>query len=63
MKYIVCMAVDGRIDLEVEAADPDDACVKALSAFSTADLSRMETVDGGPVNCKDAETGEIVREY
>lgn len=23
-KYVVCMAVDGRIDLEVEADDPDD---------------------------------------
>ena len=62
-KYIVCMAVDGRIDLEVEADDPDDAYVKAMSAFGGADLSRMEVVDGGPVSCKDDETGKIVKEY
>lgn len=62
-KYVVCMAVDGRIDLEIEADDPDDAYVKAMSAFGSADLSRMEVVDGGPVSCKDDETGKIVKEY
>ena len=59
-KYIVCVAVDGRIDLEVEA---DDAYVRAMSAFESADLSRMEVVDGGPVSCKDDETGKIVKKY
>ena len=62
-KYIVCMAVYGRIDLEVEADDPDDAYVRAMSAFESADLSRMEVVDGGPVSCKDDETGEIIKKY
>ena len=61
-KYIVHMAVDGRVDLEVEAADPDDACVKALSAFETTDLSRMEVVGRVPIHCED-EIGKIVREY
>lgn len=62
-KYVVCMAVDGRIDLEVEADDPDDVYVKAMSAFGGADLSHMEVVDGRPVSCKDDETGKIVKEY
>ena len=62
-KYIVCVAVDGRIDLEVEADDPDDAYVRAMSAFESADLSRMEVVDGGPVSCKDDETVKIVKKY
>lgn len=62
MKYVVHMAVDGRIDLEVEAGDPDAAYDEALAAFGDADLSRMEVVDGRPVYCED-ETGEIVKEY
>ena len=62
MKYIVHMAVDGRIDLEVEADNPDAAYAEALAAFEDADLSLMEVVDGRPVHCED-ETGEIVKEY
>ena len=62
-KYVVCMAVDGIIDLEIEADDPDDAYVKAMSAFGDADLSRMEVVDVGLVSCKDDETGKIVKKY
>lgn len=61
-KYIVHMAVDGRIDLEVEASDPAAAYAEALNAFETADLSRMEVVSRMPIHCED-ETGEIVREY
>ena len=62
MKYMVHMAVDGRIDLEVEAENPDAVYIEALAAFENADLSRMEVVDGKPVHCED-ETGEIVKEY
>ena len=62
MKYIVHMAVDGRIDLEVEAEDPDAAYDEALAAFGDADLSLMEVVDGRPVCCEDG-TGTIVKEY
>ena len=61
-KYIVHMAVDGRIDLEVEASDPATAYVESLSAFEDADLSRMEVVGCVPIHCED-ETGEIIREY
>ena len=61
-KYIVHMAVDGRIDLEVEASDPTTAYAKSLSAFEDADLSRMEVISYVPIHCED-ETGKIVREY
>jgi hypothetical protein len=61
-KYIVHMAVDGRIDLEVEAENPADAYIKAFGAFGDADLSKMEVIDAKPVHCED-ETGEIVKEY
>ena len=61
-KYIVHMAVDGRIDLEVEASDPATAYAESLSAFEDADLSRMEVVGCVPIHCED-ETGKIVREY
>ena len=62
MKYVVHMAVNGRIDLEVEAENPYAAYGKALTAFENADLSRMEAVDVMPVHCKD-ETGKIVKIY
>ena len=61
-KYIVHIAVAGGIDLEVEASDPTTAYTEALSAFETADLSRMEVVGCVPIHCED-ETGEIIREY
>ena len=62
MRYMVHMAVDGRLDLEVEAENPDAAYDEALAAFGDADLSRMEVVDGRPVCCEDG-TGAIIKEY
>jgi len=62
MKYTVSMKVDGRIDVEVEAANPDEAKMAANVAFMEADLSNMEIVDAEPVNCSD-ESGNIVKDY
>lgn len=62
MKYVVHMAVDGRIDLEVEADSPEAAYDEAMAAFENADLSRMDTVEGRPVCCEDG-TGAIIKEY
>jgi hypothetical protein len=62
MKYVVHMAVDGRIDLEVEAENPDAAYDEALAAFGNADLSQVEVVAGMPMYCEDG-TGTIVKEY
>lgn len=62
MKYVVHMAVEGRIDLEVEAKNPDAAHDKALFAFGSVDLGDLETVDVRPMCCEDG-TGAIVKEY
>lgn len=62
MKYTVSMAVDGRIDVEVEADTPEEAFKKADEAFATADLTNMEIVGRNPVNCSD-EDGNLVKDY
>lgn len=62
MKYTVSMRVDGRIDVEVEAANPDEAREAAIQAFEDADISKMDTVDAYPVTCYD-KNGDIVKSY
>lgn len=62
MKYTVSIAVDGRIDIEVDANDAEEARGKALDAFATADLSKMEIVGTDAVNCSD-ENGDIIADY
>ena len=62
MKYTVSIAVDGRIDITVDAADPNEAREKAETAFMDADLSKMDIVDTIAVNCSD-EDGNIVKDY
>lgn len=64
-KYTVSMAVDGRIDVEVEAENPDEAREKAIEEFQTSDIDfnkDMEIVDTNPVNCSD-DKGDIVKDY
>ena len=63
MKYIVSMAVDSRLDVEVEANSPDEAFKAAKAAFIDADISRVEVVGAYPVNCSDANTGELIKDY
>jgi len=57
-KFVVSMAVDGRVDVEVEANNVTEAFELAKEAFMEADFSKMETVDSHPVNAYDvtAET-------
>jgi len=62
-KYIVSMAVDCRLDVEVEADSPDEAFEAAKTAFMDADLSKLDVVDARPVNCSDAKTGELIKDY
>lgn len=57
-KFICSMRVEGRLNIEVEAATPEEAFEKAKSAFVYADLSGMEVVDSEPVNCTD-EAGKL----
>lgn len=61
MKYTVSIAVDGRIDIDVEADSFEQAKDKAIDAFRDADLAQMEVVGGQAVNAE-AETGEF-RDY
>lgn len=63
MKYIVSMAVEGRMGVEVEASSPDEAFAAAEEAFMDADISKLEVVGSHPVNCSDAETGELIKDY
>lgn len=63
MKYIVSMAVDCRLDVEVEANSPDEAFEAANVKFMDADLSKADIVDARPVNCSDAKTGELIKDY
>ena len=65
MKYTVSIAVDGRVDIEVEAENPDEARDKAIAKFQTTDIDfnkDMELVDTNPVNCSD-EDYNIVKDY
>lgn len=62
MKYSVSIAIDGRIDIEVDAENPNEARDKALDEFATADLSKMEIVGRDAVNCSD-EDGNLVKDY
>ena len=61
-KYIVSMAVDGRIDVEVEADNPQEAFKAADYEFMRADLRNMDVVKWKPVHATD-EKGDIVAEY
>jgi len=62
MKYIVSIAVDGCINIEVDADNTDEARDKALDAFATADLSKMMIVGRNAIDCQD-EDGNILADY
>ena len=61
-KYTVSMAIDGRIDVEVEAKTPDEAFEAAKDAFMDVDLKDIEILDSRPVNCYNNK-GDIVKVY
>ena len=58
MKYIVSVAVDGRIDIEVEAKNFKEAKEEAEKEMCFVELERMECIDMFPVNATD-ENGNI----
>lgn len=61
MKYTVSIAVDGRVDVEVDLpanASMDEIRQKATEGFTSADLSNMDVIGTSPVNVTD-ENGEI----
>ena len=53
MKYIVSVAIDGRIDVEVEADSFKAAKYKAVLQAGDTDWNRMELVNCNPVNATD----------
>ena len=61
MKYYVSMKVDGRMTVEVDAKDANEAFDKAIVEWQTGDFDfnkNMEIVDSFPVNCED-ENGNL----
>lgn len=61
MKYTVSIAVDGRIDVEIEAESFEDAKEKALLEVCDSDLDSMEFIGTQAVNAED-ENG-IFKDY
>ena len=59
MKYVVGIAVDGRVYIEVEADDFADAREKANNIFMELDLEPLECIDWHNVNAED-ENGNFI---
>jgi len=59
MKYNVSVAIDGRIDVEVEARNFEEAREKARYKVGDCNWNMMELVNVNPVNAED-EKGEFV---
>ena len=57
MKYTVSIAVDGRVDVEIEANSFEEAKEKAT--YCDFDLEKLECVGRTPVNAED-ENGNFV---
>jgi hypothetical protein len=58
MKYYVSMKVDGRMTVEVDADNAQEAFDKAIAEWETGDFDfnkNMEIVDSYPVNCEDED--------
>ena len=58
MKYFVSVAIDGRIDVEVDANSFEEAKSKAILQAGDIDWNRMELVSCNPVNAED-ENGKF----
>ncbi len=59
MKYIVGIAVDGRVYIEVEANDFADAKEKANDIFMDMNLGQLECIEWKNVNAED-ENGNMI---
>lgn len=59
MKYVVGIAVDGRVYIEVEAEDFADAKEKANDIFMDLDLGQLECIEWNNVNAED-ENGNMI---
>ena len=59
MKYFVTLAVDGRIEVEVDAENFNDAKEKAYSKVRDIDLGSLRDTDWTAVNAEN-ENGEFL---
>lgn len=59
MKYIVSIAIDGRIDVEVDADNFAEAKSKAQFEVGNCDWNMMELVSCNAVNAED-EAGTFI---
>lgn len=59
MKYIVSVAIDGRIDVEIDANSFEEARQLAVYEVGNADWNMMELVSCNSVNAED-ENGKFV---
>ena len=53
MKYIVSVAVDGRVDVEVEANSFEEAKEKASNEVCEINFGNLECIDWHAVNAED----------
>ena len=53
MKYTVSIAVDGRVDVAVEANSFDEAKQKACMEVCDIDFGELESIDWYAVNAED----------
>lgn len=58
MKYYVGIAVDGRVYVEVEAENFDEAADKANDIMCEVNLGQLECISWGVVNAED-ENGKF----
>ena len=61
MRCVVSIAVEGRVDIEVDVESIDDAQEAALEEFASANLNSMDIVNFHAVNVE-TETREF-RDY
>ena len=59
MKYIVSVALDARLDVEVEASSFEEAKLKAPIAAGNENWNRCDLVSLTPVNAED-ENGMFI---
>ena len=52
-KYTVSIAIDGRIDVEVETNSFEDAKAKACAEVCEVDFGKLECIDWHAVNAED----------
>lgn len=53
MKYTVSIAIDGRVDVDVEADNAEAAKDKALQALMDIDMGNIELIHTSAVNATD----------